>query len=238
MTVLYSIQNYPKQGDYYVNHPELDQSRMNDFCINDGNLKFVILGEPSVGKTCLTTRACYDKFSNTYEATIGVQFSQTTCEINSHQTKLCFWDTSGQQRYTEITSHYFRGADVAFFCFSLNDQISLQSLENWIISLNEHTQPVSAAFLVGCKSDIPQTIRDVEIEKFAKSNNLEYFKTSSKNSTNITDLIQRAAFVGSLVKQIRTKQNKEKFVQHKKITEAKQVDISNQEKKEGGKCCA
>uniref|UniRef100_A0A804QCP1 Ras-related protein RABH1b n=1 Tax=Zea mays TaxID=4577 RepID=A0A804QCP1_MAIZE len=40
--------------------------------------KLVFLGDQSVGKTSIITRFMYDKFDNTYQATIGIDFLSKT----------------------------------------------------------------------------------------------------------------------------------------------------------------
>ena len=47
-----------------------DESESN----NELNFKMIVLGDPGVGKSCLTSRAIKDVFSEEYAATLGFEF--------------------------------------------------------------------------------------------------------------------------------------------------------------------
>ena len=63
------------------------------------NHKIVILGDMGVGKTCMSIRYAYGKFSNTHEATIGGCFITKDEELDDLIVKYEIWDTAGQERY-------------------------------------------------------------------------------------------------------------------------------------------
>ena len=59
------------------------------------NHKIVLLGDMGVGKTCISIRYAYGKFSNTHEATIGGCFLTKDEELDKHIVKYEIWDTAG-----------------------------------------------------------------------------------------------------------------------------------------------
>lgn len=51
-------------------------------------LKFIVVGEISVGKSALLTRFNGKNFDENYGSTVGVEFVSQVCEINGEPVKL------------------------------------------------------------------------------------------------------------------------------------------------------
>ena len=64
----------------------------------DHFLKYVIVGESSVGKSCLLLRFADDQFNENYMTTIGVDFCFKTVKSNNKNVKLQIWDTVNMER--------------------------------------------------------------------------------------------------------------------------------------------
>ena len=64
------------------------------------NFKVVIIGQSSVGKSCILLRFIEDRFDTNYLSTIGVDFQFKSFELNDKKYKLDVWDTAGQERYS------------------------------------------------------------------------------------------------------------------------------------------
>jgi Ras-related protein Rab-2A len=73
-------------------------------------LKFIIIGDSFVGKSCLMMRFIEEKFSILTDPTIGVEFGTKVISVGSHQIKVQIWDTAGQESYRSITRSYFKGS--------------------------------------------------------------------------------------------------------------------------------
>lgn len=74
----------------------------------DHLLKYVIVGDSSVGKSCLLLRFADDQFNENYMTTIGVDFRFKTVGSNGKNIKLQIWDTAGQERFRTITNTYYK----------------------------------------------------------------------------------------------------------------------------------
>ena len=56
--------------------------------------KYIIIGNPSVGKSCILNQFLNNTFSDEYEITVGVEFGAKTIELdNNEKIKLQIWDT-------------------------------------------------------------------------------------------------------------------------------------------------
>lgn len=51
--------------------------------------------DQSVGKTSIISRFMYDKFDNSYQATIGIDFLSKTMYLEDRTVRLQLWDTAG-----------------------------------------------------------------------------------------------------------------------------------------------
>jgi len=69
----------------------------------DHLLKLIIIGDSSVGKTCLLLRFSEDNFPTTHMPTIGIDFKIKNINVDDKRVKLQVWDTAGQERFRTIT---------------------------------------------------------------------------------------------------------------------------------------
>ncbi|KAI9111786.1 hypothetical protein K1719_017476 [Acacia pycnantha] len=81
--------------------------------------KLVFLGDQSVGKTSIITRFMYDKFDNTYQATIGIDFLSNTMYLEDRTVQLQLWDTAGQERFRSLIPSYIRDSSVAVIVYDV-----------------------------------------------------------------------------------------------------------------------
>nr|POE45009.1 ras-related protein rabh1b [Quercus suber] len=101
--------------------------------------KLVFLGDQSIGKTSIITRFMYDKFDNTYQATIGIDFLSKTMYLEDRTVRLQLWDTAGQERFRSLIPSYIRDSsmavivyDVAMHYFVLMTWVSCEWLDKQV----------------------------------------------------------------------------------------------------------
>ncbi|KAI5079228.1 hypothetical protein GOP47_0006899 [Adiantum capillus-veneris] len=68
-------------------------------------VKVVIVGNGSVGKTSLIRQFCKSQFIEDYKKTIGVDFLEKHIFVKNLQedVKLMLWDTAGQEEFNSMT---------------------------------------------------------------------------------------------------------------------------------------
>lgn len=59
-------------------------------------LKLVLVGDSSVGKSSILSRFVDDQFHDTLLSTIGVDFKFRRIQVDNHHVKLQIWDTAGK----------------------------------------------------------------------------------------------------------------------------------------------
>lgn len=138
------------------------------------NLKIVIIGDPSVGKTSLLTRIISNKFEPKYTSTLGVDFSFKDLKVRNSRIKLQIWDTAGQEKYRSLITSYYKHTDGIIIVFDLSDENSFNNLLNsWVNHVTNYLHSDYPKLLIlGNKKDL-KMIRSVILEPSLVKQKLE-----------------------------------------------------------------
>ena len=156
------------------------------------NLKILILGDCTVGKTSLLLRYTDDNFTESHVSTIGVEYKVKTIEINGKSIKLQIWDTSGQERFRSITKNFFRSADGVLFVYDITSKESFTNIKEWL----KNAQDVGNNFekiLIGNKCDLAEKrqVKEEDLEKLGQKMGMTTFETSAKENINVSVIFQK-----------------------------------------------
>lgn len=157
--------------------------------------KLVFLGDQSVGKTSIITRFMYDKFDNTYQATIGIDFLSKTMYLEDRTVRLQLWDTAGQERFRSLIPSYIRDSSVAVVVYDVTNRQSFLNTARWISEVRTERGSDVIIFLVGNKTDLVDK-RQVSIEEGdskARELSVNFIETSAKAGFNIKALFRKIA---------------------------------------------
>jgi Ras-related protein Rab-5C len=159
-------------------------------------IKVVMLGSTTVGKSSIVTRYTRDMFDPDAVSTVGAAFMTKTIVLGTQSLKLQIWDTGGSERYRAMAPNYYHSADAAIIIYDITSIQSYQEVASWIYELREQASNIVAIALVGNKIDRSDA-RAVETETgraFAKSNNLQVFiETSALTGENVADAFAQIA---------------------------------------------
>jgi len=159
-------------------------------------IKLILLGDPECGKTSLLLRYCQNTFSAESEVTIDESFERKTITTPDGEREVQVWDTAGEERFRNLTSSTYRGANGIFLVYDVSNKESFDNLENWIGDVRIQRGAVGeevATVIVGNKIDIKDDQRVVpqdEAEAFAARHRLPYFETSAKTGDNVNTAFQ------------------------------------------------
>ena len=142
----------------------------------DHIFKIMIIGDSSVGKTCLMMRFSERCVPTTYAQTIGIDFRVRTVSIDGKIIKLQIWDTAGQERFRTITSACYRGAAGVVFVYDITRQGSFRNIQTWVSSFERHINEKNVdRVLVGNKCDLEEG-REVKVQDAVDvSNSCNFF---------------------------------------------------------------
>ena len=150
-------------------------------------LKFLLIGNPYVGKSCFLNRFSDGKVVDEYAATIGVDFASKDCTVDGEALKIQIWDTSGQKRFNTIVSTYFKGAAGVMIMFDITDKKTFEEVPSWLGQVKSQCGDDVKLLLVGNKLDL-ETERQVElndVEDFAAKEELDYLEISARDRKDV-----------------------------------------------------
>jgi small GTP-binding protein len=169
-----------------------------DVTKSDISFKMIILGDPGVGKSCLSTKAIKNTFSEAYNTTIGFEFLNFYIKLDDKTVKLEVWDTCGQEIYRSLISGFYREAALAILVYAIDSRESFTNLDAWLKDVKLQSHPEIKIFLVGNKTDLEESrvISFEEAKKYANEHDFDYVnETSAKNGFNVKEVFIQAAKV-------------------------------------------
>mmetsp|Transcript_35395 Transcript_35395/g.41281 ORF Transcript_35395/g.41281 Transcript_35395/m.41281 type:complete len:197 (+) Transcript_35395:33-623(+) len=156
--------------------------------------KAVFLGDAGVGKSSIGQRFVHNKFSTTYEVTIGGAYMEQRLQLNSGDSlKFHLWDTGGEERFRAMTPMYYRDASAAILVYDITEINSFKSLSYWIKELEEKVRKDNIVLvLAGNKADMTskRQVQYEEAEKLARDNNMIFYEVSAKMGDGVQELFK------------------------------------------------
>ena len=123
--------------------------------------------------------------------------------IGSRRVRYTIWDTSGSLETNSSRSLAYREADVFLLCYNISDPSSLFSaINHWVPDLRLQA-PSTPIVLVGCQSDLRQSLTEVvsspqALSMSQKIGAVMYVETSAKSSRRGVASVMEVAALTSL----------------------------------------
>jgi len=146
-------------------------------------IKSVVVGDGTVGKTCLLISFTSDKYDDTYIPTIFDTYS-VNIMVDGKPFNIGLWDTAGQEEYDRLRPLSYPSTDVFLLCFSVNSRTSFNNVKHkWIPELEQYCPQGCARILIGTKADLrpEEDTEHTDAESSCASNN-----SSSSSSGFVT----------------------------------------------------
>jgi len=178
-------------------------------------LKFIIIGNSGVGKSCLMHYFLHKNHRQPSPHTIGVEFSSTLLKLPSTTTasgtssitsktrtlKLQLWDTAGQERFRSVTRNYYRGACGAVIVYDITNRATFEALPAWLADARALASPDLVVVLVGNKvdQDEDREVSYTEASQWAKLNDCLFIEASSVSGASVEQafvLLTRSVLLG------------------------------------------
>ena len=158
-------------------------------------LKYIIIGNSSVGKSCIMVKYIHGGFVDEFKTTIGVEFGSKNILINNKIYKIQIWDTAGQETFRSITRGYYKNSVCACIVYDITNRKSFSDVKSWFDDCKKQTPKTVIMVLIGNKIDLgdEREVSYEEGENFAKENNMLFFETSAKSGENIENVFYESA---------------------------------------------
>ena len=90
--------------------------------MSDGSMhKVIVCGRFNVGKSAIVSRLINDRFSESYNVTVGVEYMQTEVLVDDHAVTLQVWDSAGQEKFKSMVKMFFTGVVAVFLTYAIDD---------------------------------------------------------------------------------------------------------------------
>ena len=152
------------------------------------NLKCVVVGNNSVGKTSLLISYTTNVFPEDYMPTVEDNYSKSVV-VNGVTINLNLFDTNGNDDHDRLRPLSYPDTNIVLICFSVVSQENFTNVElKWVKEIEQHL-PNVPIILVGTKADLRN---DEMMLKLQKSGRLNIISKSS--ATDMAEKIGAACY--------------------------------------------
>jgi len=158
------------------------------------SVKFIIVGDSSVGKSNILLRFSRNVFDPGHQATLGIEFANKHLEYNNTDYLVQVWDTAGQENFRSVTRAYYKASAVAMVVYDITSEESFQHIQSWIKDCKDLAPKTVQLILIGNKSDLEEerVIQKERGEELARENNMLFFETSALNGKGIEEAFKKS----------------------------------------------
>jgi small GTP-binding protein len=159
--------------------------------VNSIDLKLVVLGSASVGKTCLINRYCNGRFPENVLSTIGAGFFTHSLELSGTEVTVMIWDTAGEERFRSVAPSLLRGANGLILVYDTQNMLTFEDLdlymEMFLDVVNVNGMSVTPVLLLGNKIDLPNPVVSPQaVEDWKLKNRVQFsYHVSAKTGLNV-----------------------------------------------------
>lgn len=153
------------------------------------DVKVMVIGDSSVGKTCLLISYTTNAFPGEYVPTVFDNYNANAI-VDGVAVNLGLWDTAGSDEYDSLRPLSYPGTDVFLLCYSIFSPASLQHVEEkWYPEVQEHAAD-TPVILVGTKADLRE--KQAEIDHLKADLGVE--PLTEKQGREVADRIKAVYF--------------------------------------------
>ena len=157
----------------------------------DLNLKVILLGDSTVGKTSIFTQYIKKEFKISTLATIGMDNTKKTIKLDGRTINLSILDTPGNPTFRNITKNSIRNSDIIIIVFDITNKNSFENLENWYNFVKETLDTENIVIGIAAnKNDLEEKseVTPDEYNSFSQNYNVDVFSVRATDYSIIEEM--------------------------------------------------
>ncbi|CAF1331063.1 unnamed protein product [Adineta ricciae] len=158
-------------------------------------VKIVLVGDGSSGKTSISERFSKDSFNRDYNQTLGIDYYLKRINLTrSYNVTLAVNDVGGQTLGGAMLDKYIFGADIVLLVYDITNLQSFENLDDWYHTVTKYCASRKPLFaLVGNKSDLEhlRTVKAERHQRFAKEHDMLSYFVSAKTGESVENLFRQ-----------------------------------------------
>ena len=156
-------------------------------------LKICLIGDSSVGKSCIINKLIKNKFQTIHDVTIHTNSFTVSAFIEKKETKIVFFDTPGQLIFKNTTISSCIDMDCIIFVYDISNSTSFHSLSRWILEIQEKNRQNCIYVILGNKLDLisSRKIPEFDANNFSKDKNFLFSEISALTGQNFKEFFQK-----------------------------------------------
>ena len=162
----------------------------------------VIVGDETVGKTCILNKYCNNQFSFSKKKQKSLEIYKKTITINGEEIRLKLWDTQYNESYFKLNKQIYERADCIIYACSLNNKDSFANIDSWYQILSDNIELSNKQMMIlvnKCDLEEERAVSKEEMKQKADSLDMTYYEVSALNGNGLED-----AFKAILTKVVST----------------------------------
>ena len=156
--------------------------------------KYIINGDPEVGKSSIIQRYINNEFNRNYSSTIGVEFHIPSIELNKKTYKIQIWDAGGKKENQIQAKIICKGAICAFIVYDITNKNSFNNITSWVENCKNNASEKMLIILIGNKSDLndKRQVNTEEGQDLADKFGISFFETSCNTGENVNNIFEKS----------------------------------------------
>ncbi|EAL44116.1 Rho family GTPase [Entamoeba histolytica HM-1:IMSS-B] len=119
----------------------------------DTLIKVVVVGDGTVGKTCLLISYTKNSFPKKYLPTVFDNYLAKV-QYKKQEVMMELWDTAGQEEFDRIRPLSYKDTDIFLLCFAVDNDRSIKNITSkWVPEVKHHCSS-GKLLVVGTKADL------------------------------------------------------------------------------------
>ena len=178
------------------------------------NLKVILLGNKTSGKTSIINQYINKEFSFEYTMTIGQDKQVKKIQVENTILTLNIWDTAGQERFADVNKIFMKNSDIIILVYDITNKESFESLNKWYAEIKNHIDINKAIIGVAAnKSDlyVDEEVNLDTAKEYCSTINSLLIETSATNYDSINNLFYQLSleYYNKFIKTIEHDENKQ-----------------------------